>query len=85
LDTGNPTARLADDFAEPVQCPRIQFSKNAVGCPPLIEVFYLELVKEMDLFRMVADFLGHVLVAGPPVFAGSVMQEVLNEHHHLFG
>jgi hypothetical protein len=86
LDTFNPTARLVDDLAESVQCPRIQFSKNAMGYPAIvIEDFDFELVQETDLFRVVADFLGLGLLAGPPVFAGSVMQEVLNEHHHLFG
>ena len=78
LDTGNPTARLADDFTKPVQCPRIQFSNNEMGCQTFIEVIDLELVQEADLFCMVADFLSHVLVASPPVFAGSVVQEVLN-------
>jgi hypothetical protein len=85
LDTGNPSGRLTDDFAEPVQCPRIQFSKNAMGWPYIVEVFDFELVQETDLFHMLLDLSRHVLVAGPPVFAGSVMQEVLNEHHHLFG
>jgi hypothetical protein len=79
LDTLNPTARLVDDLAETVKCPRIQFSKNTMGFPSIVvENIDFELVQETDLFCMVADFLGHVLVASPPVFAGSIVQEVLN-------